>query len=795
MAAGAERAARRWVITGQVQGVGFRPLVCRLARELGLGGRVWNDAQGVVVEAEGPAAALTEWERRLRREAQAPARIESLAASTMAAVGANEFTIALSDVGPGTATGTVPAWVSPDLATCQACLAELHDPADRRHGYPFINCTRCGPRYTIIGGLPYDRPRTTMAAFTMCADCQREYEDAADRRFHAQPNACPRCGPRLTLWANGRSWGGAEALDQARQRLAAGAILAVKGLGGFHLACDAGDGAAVARLRQAKRRPAKPLAVMVLDLSTAGELGILSATEAALLASPRRPIVLLQRRAATGDPSGPGAEGNRAGDAAPPRVAAGVAPGQTTIGVFLPYTPLHHLLLAPPAPRALVLTSGNRGEEPLAIEDAVAEGWLAEPEPRLADAVLGHDRRIRCRADDSVLRVVGDAARMIRRGRGYTPEPLELGQSGAPVLGLGAEHKNAFCLTLDHFAILGPHVGDWDRYETEAAYAAALDNLLGLWGVQAQAVGFDPHPGYAVSAWGRRRFAAVPRYAVQHHHAHIVAVLAEHRRPGPVIGLALDGTGWGPDGAVWGGEVLCADLAGYRRWAHLRYLPLPGGEAAIREPWRVALGALREAVGEAAARAFPLPGVDPACRRGVEQLLARSTLMPRTSSGGRLFDAVAVLAGLGTRAEYEGQLAIALEAAATSDCRTDAYPIEIDVTHEIPWGLDTRPLIRAVHADLRRGVAVGAIAAGFHAALAQALEVVCRAVRARTGIGTVALGGGVWQNARLFGQLTEQLGDAGFEVLAPAAAPANDGGLGLGQAVAARARLAAGAAA
>lgn len=859
------------MITGQVQGVGFRPLVCRLARELGLAGRVWNDRHGVVVEAEGDLAALAEWERRLVAAAAAPARIATLTAEPMAPRGAEQFEIAASDAGEGgrkpgacgeaarggpgaagRAGGTpaprgaaeagalaraaggeaaghrplAPAWVPPDLATCAECLAEMQAPGNRRHGYPFINCTHCGPRYTIIGGLPYDRPQTTMAVFTMCPACQAEYDDAANRRFHAQPNACPECGPQLTLTAADGRWERAEALAEARRRLAAGEVVAIKGLGGFHLACDAANAAAVARLRRAKQRPAKPFAVMVRDLAAARELAEIGAEEAALLASAARPIVVVRARG-----TGHGAEeaGRRGGEEAPAGaragggVAAGVAPGQTTLGIFLPYTPLHHLLFQPPAPAVLVMTSGNRGEEPLAIADGAAEAWLREPEPRLAQAVLGHNRAIRWRADDSVVRVMGGAARVVRRGRGYAPEAMDVGGAAGdhapPVVGLGAESKNACCLTLDHFAVLGPHVGDWGRFETEAAYAAVLENLLSLWGVQPQAVGYDPHPGYAVSAWGRRRFARLPQIPIQHHHAHIAAVLAEHRRPGPVIGLAWDGTGWGPDGTVWGGEVLVADRRSFTRWAHLRQVPMPGGEQAVREPWRMALAQMWDAAG---ASTGELRAAAPAGRRrGVEQMLERGYPMPWTSSCGRLFDAVAALAGLGGEASYEGQLAVALEAAAEGsgaeaaaggraegegyavplnlgqrDAQAGGPPAPADpasgpAAPEAAWELDTRPLIRAVLADAARGEAAGRIAARFHTALAEAAMAACRAVRARTGIGTVALGGGSWQNARLLGETMAGLEAAGFEVLTAAQAPVNDGGLGLGQAVVAQALLSA----
>lgn len=822
------------MITGQVQGVGFRPLVCRLARELGLGGRVWNDRHGVVVEAEGPEAALAEWERRLVAAAAPPARIEALTAAVIAARGATGFAIAPSDTeaaeAGGEGRGAAPAWVPPDLATCAECRAEMSTPGDRRYGYPFINCTHCGPRYTIIGGLPYDRPQTTMAAFTMCPACQGEYDDPADRRFHAQPNACPDCGPQLTLTAVSGRWERGAALAEARRRLAAGQVVAIKGLGGFHLACDAANAAAVARLRWAKHRPAKPFALMVRDVTAAGERAEIGPAEAALLTSPARPIVILRakskrqraedREARAEEGTGDGGRG-RGGRAA--GLAAGVAAGQTTLGIFLPYTPLHHLLFQPPAPEVLVMTSGNRGEEPLAIADAVAEAWLDEPEPRLAQAVLGHNRAIRWRADDSVVRVSCGAARLLRRGRGYAPEALDLGGKGPPVVGLGAESKNACCLTLDHFAVLGPHVGDWGRFETEAAYAAVLENLLDLWGVQPQAVGYDPHPGFAVSAWGRRRFAGLPQIPVQHHHAHIAAVLAEHRRAGPVIGLAWDGSGWGPEGTVWGGEVLVADRRGFTRWAHLRPIAMPGGEQAVKEPWRMALAQMWDAAGAGPGRGLKpaatqaktcSPGIWAAVkesrRRGVEQMLERGYPMPRTSSCGRLFDAVGVLAGLGTEASYEGQLAVALEAAADEAAAEpganragggERYAMFLD---KLPgngrdaggppapaaaWEMDTRPLIRAVLADVARGEPAGRIALRFHAALAQAAVMACRAVRERTGIGTVALGGGSWQNARLLGLTLAGLAAAGFEVLTAAQAPVNDGGLGLGQAVVAQAWL------
>ncbi|MDP9020826.1 MAG: carbamoyltransferase HypF, partial [Actinomycetota bacterium] len=627
---------RRLRVTGTVQGVGFRPFVYRHAVALGLSGHVSNDSEGVLVEAEGTPEQLDELSRRLVEEPPPLARVATLEATPLPATGdGNSFRIVESRAERAPAVA-----VSVDVATCDDCLAELTDPADRRYGYPFTNCTNCGPRYTIIRSIPYDRPATTMAGFRMCDACAGEYSDPADRRFHAQPNACPACGPHLRLLGvDGRVVAErGEALDDAVKALLDGKILAVKGLGGYHLAADASDAGAVAELRRRKHRDDKPFAVMVPDLDAARALCRLSSDAEAALTSLRRPIVLAPRRPGTG------------------AVAEGVAPGLPELGLMLPYTPLHHLLLGGVG-RPLVMTSGNLSDEPIAHTDDDAVTRLGS----LVDAILAHDRPIHIRADDSVVRArPGGRTQMVRRSRGFAPEPLPLPRPARrQVLAVGAELKNTVSVAKDANVVASHHIGDLEHLAAHRSFLQATEHLCHLTGVEPEVVAHDLHPEYLSTKYALD--LDLPTVGVQHHHAHVASCLVEHGRTDPVLGIAFDGLGLGTDGTLWGGELLVADLRGFRRVGHLRSLPLPGGAQAIREPWRMALAWAHTALGPAAAARY---GESADERwRAVLALLERPET-PVTSSAGRLFDAVAALVGLRPRITYEGQAAIELEAAA-----------------------------------------------------------------------------------------------------------------------------------
>ena len=779
-------------VTGLVQGVGFRPFVYRLATDHGLAGWVRNTTGSVEITVEGEAAALEAFVRGLRSEAPPLALIGDVRQRALAPNGYTRFEI-LPSVDAAEAVQPVP----PDTAICPDCLRELFDPADRRYRYPFINCTHCGPRLTIITALPYDRPNTTLAPFALCPECAAEYADPADRRFHAQPVACPRCGPRLWLafgsrpdhvldpladrWPTGES-----ALRLARECLTGGCVLALKGLGGFQLACRADDAQAVRLLRDRKQRGDKPLALMVPDLEAAEALAELSPEERALLESRERPIVVLRRRP----------------EAA---LAAEVAPGQTTLGLMLPYTPLHYLLLErrPGYPTALVMTSGNLSNNPLITDNAAAVQQLAG----VADAFLLHDRDIQQRADDSVVRLVplglgsdapqidsGSEQVLLRRARGYAPRPVALPVEAPPLLATGAELKNTFALARGRAAYLSPHIGDLENFETLEAFEAGIAHYEQLFRTRPEVVAYDLHPDYLATRYAldRAEREDLRAIGVQHHHAHIAAAMADAGLSGdrPVIGLAADGTGYGPDGAIWGGEVLIADYAGYERASHLAYVPLPGGDAAVRDPWRMALAWLWRAGLDWAEDLPPVRHVlaDPhrgqATLAGVQHQLLRNINAPLTSSLGRLFDAVAALSGVCQRATYEGQAAIELEAAIRVEVAT-GYAYEVCATQ-----IDPTPVIAAVAADVRKGVPAGEIAARFHAGTAAMLLAAAQRARRETGLTTVALSGGVWQNATLLRRTTQLLRAAEFQVITHRQVPANDGGLALGQAAVAAARLA-----
>ena len=755
----------RITIRGTVQGVGMRPFVYRVARAEGVAGRVRNDARGVTIEAFGDPCALERFLGRLRAERPPASRFDEVVCEPIAPEPAREFLIVESEAaGAAGPRVSIPA----DLATCPDCLRELLDPRDRRHRYPFTNCTNCGPRFTLARGVPYDRALTTMAPFELCAACRREYQDPLDRRFHAEPNACPVCGPHLTLLApDGRVLAERDAaLVEAGRALARGEVVAVKGIGGFHLACDAGSSAAVARLRQRKHREEKPLAVMARDLAEAERLAILSGEERALLAAVERPIVLSERRA--GAP-----------------VAPEVAPDTPLIGLLLPYSPLHHLLLAE-AGRPLVMTSGNLSEEPIAYRDDEARARLAG----IADLLLVHDREIETRADDSVAKVVRGRPLLLRRSRGYTPRALPVRTPFArPTLACGAHLKNTFCLGVGDAAHLGPHIGDLENLETLESFEGAVARMERFLRTRPELLAHDLHPDYVSTRYAleRARAEGIPAVAVQHHHAHAAAAMAEHGLEGPVLALAWDGTGLGEDGAAWGGELLLASYQRFERLATFRPVPLAGGDRAIREPWRVALAALDDAFdGAPPLDALALFRHVPADQvRVVRRMIAERFNTPGAHGAGRAFDAVGALALARPRARYEGQVAMALDAAA-DPAEGGRYSYHLD-TSTLPWQLDLRPLLREVVRDLVERRPAGVVAARFHNALVAAAAELVRLAAARHGERPVVLTGGCFANARLAEGVHGAL-SPGFPVYLHGLVPPGDGGIALGQALVASAR-------
>ena len=788
-AAGGSAAARRIVVEGVVQGVGFRPFVWRLATELGLAGRVRNAAGRVEIEAAGDPRALAAFARRLRSEAPPRARVDAVITTPMAVGEAGNLSLPFA-IDESVSAAATERLFPPDIATCDDCLAEVLDPADRRYRYPFTNCTNCGPRATIIEELPYDRAQTTMRAFPLCPACAAEYADPANRRFHAEPVACPACGPRLAYRptdAPGATSLEGAALAAAAADLEVGRIVAIKGLGGYHLACDATDEAAVQRLRDRKRRWAKPFAIMVADLPAVERLARVGATERALLGGPERPIVLLQAR--------------RRGT---PRLAPSVAAGNHRLGIFLPYTPLHHLLLAAVG-RPIVLTSGNQSDEPLATDDADAADRLAG----LADAFLVHDREIRARYDDSVSRVVAGRASIVRRGRGYAPEALELPVAAPrPLLAVGAELKHTFTLARGRRAHVAPHNGDLEDLATHRAFTDGLEHLGRLLALEPEVAAHDLHPEYLSTKYAVAHFPAGRRIAVQHHHAHVASCAAEHGITAPFIGVAYDGLGMGDDGTLWGGEIFAADLVGYRRLARFGRAPLPGGALAVKRPWRMALGYLLAAeapagAGNAPAGAGDAPEgaidpdlvgafvarLDPREVAVLRTQVARRLNAPLASSAGRLFDAAAALLGLRDVAEYEAQAAIDLEIAA-GERSAPALPTRLARVDGL-LVYDPRPTLRALLEGVAAGRAVGPLAAAFHETIAEVTRELVAAAAAETGLRTVCLSGGVFQNRRLASTLLRRLARDGFEVFINRRVPVNDGGISYGQAAIAAARMAA----
>ena len=747
-------------VEGVVQGVGFRPYVHRLAVANDLRGLVRNDVGGVHIDVEGDAHGVDEFCRLLPLDPPALATIARLRMEAAAPRAYGVFWIAPSE----TASRAQPAAsIPPDAATCDACLTELFDAENRRFGHPFITCTECGPRFTIVDETPYDRARTSMAAFPLCVHCMREYDDPADRRFHAESIACPGCGP--TLVARGavdsdRTALGRCALEMAIESLRAGQVVAVMALGGFHLACDATDEAAVLRLRQRKHRPAKPFAVMVRDVRTAAALCDMSSDERAVLESPARPIVLLTRRPEAG-------------------IAGSVAPGSPTLGVMLPSTPLHHLLLAA-LDRPLVMTSGNRAGDPVAIDDAGALDALGG----IADLFLTHDRRIAARCDDSIVRVIAQAPSVVRRSRGYVPRAIPLPfPVPCPVLAVGGHLKNTICVAHGADAHLSAHVGDLDSAAARAAIRLVIDATLRTLDVRPRAIAHDLHPDFAstqVAAAFAAEHGIALRVPVQHHHAHVAACVAEYAVREPVIGVAFDGAGLGTDGAIWGGEFLAVDGAHFTRCGHLAYVALPGGDAAARRPWRAAAAHVaRLHTGSRPQVAVRPAEVGEEEWRLVRQLVERPGRAPRTSSVGRLFDAVASLVGLCHVASFEGEAAMALEAAAGAR-RERGYPVAL--SDGVTWTAEPATILEGVLADLARGRDRGEIAAAFHAALRDLIVLGCERVRESASLDTVVLTGGVFVNRRLTESARDALIARRFRVLVPRLAPSNDGGLSLGQA-------------
>jgi len=850
---------RRIHITGIVQGVGFRPFVYQLATHYGLPGWVCNTSSGVEIEVEGDRASLDAFQHALVAKAPPLAHIDRLTAVDSHPTGYTTFEIRHSVAQAGQFQP-----LSPDISTCPDCLRELFDPANRRYGYPFTNCTHCGPRFTIIQDIPYDRPNTTMRPFAMCPACQSEYDNPSDRRFHAQPNACPVCGPRVQLVAgtleNSEELGGTqslseesgfdvrsnfqgcsrdlmgeEALRRTQELLSAGKIVAVKGLGGFHLACDALNDAAVQTLRERKGRVDKPFALMMPDIKTVEQYCYVDDAERALLTSRERPIVLLRAR-----PHIP--------------ISKHVAPNNPFLGVMLPYTPLHYLLMAESRGQmaetplaadrtpsalsyrlsAIVMTSGNYSEEPIATDNDEALSRLSA----LADAFLLHNRDIFARCDDSVMRVFRGQEMPLRRSRGYAPFPVRLPFKVRQVLAVGGELKNTFCLTREDYAFLSQHIGDMENLETLRSFEAMVEHFKRTFRIEPEIIAHDMHPGYlstryAQSVAGYKLKVEGPESStlhlqpVQHHHAHIAACMAEHGLTEPVIGVAFDGTGYGADGHIWGGEFLVCDYAGFRRAAHLAYVPLPGGDAATRRPYRIAWSQLHHAYGTVEVDVPALRGLSQMERRIVQQQIEKGLNAPLTSSMGRLFDAVSALVGVRHEVNYEAQAAIELEMLAAEGVE-EAYPWDYQPSPPAPFSLtgrggdndglpssygvqsaaravrsapcggerpgerveyriDPAPLIRAIVADLQAGVSAPIISARFHNAIAEMIRAVCLLIREQTGLNQVCLSGGVFQNITLLGGTWDRLQAVGFEVFIHRRVPANDGGIALGQAMIAHA--------
>jgi hydrogenase maturation protein HypF len=756
----ADRVVKRKTIeiTGIVQGIGYRPFVYNLALALSIKGWVLNNEKGVLIDAEGEDGALRRFIEGLADLAPPLARIETLKATSLEPQNYSCFEIRQSE---GTSEGFT--LIAPDVATCDACLAELFSPSDFRHRYPFINCTHCGPRFTIIKDIPYDRHKTTMAPFTMCPICRKEYENPVDRRFHAQPNACPACGPSLRLIDRKGSTLQGDALDSTLGLLFQGSIVAVKGIGGFHLVCSAQNHGAVSTLRSRKFREDKPFAVMCRDLREVRAHCHVHEEEERLLCSPERPIVLLNRR-----------EGSS--------IAPAVAPFQKTLGVMLPYSPLHHLLLHGPL-KSLVMTSGNISDEPIAYKNEEACHRLSE----IADFFLLHDRDIHMRCDDSVVRVFQDRPYMLRRSRGYVPFPIKLSHDLEMILACGGELKNTFALSRGPYVFVSHHIGDLENMETLLSFEQGIEHFKNLFSIEPKAVAYDLHPEYLSTKYALS-LTGIPKVGVQHHHAHVVSAMAENGLDGDVIGVALDGTGFGIDGTIWGGEFLRANLSDFERVGHLKQVPMPGGAMAIKEPWRMAFAYLLEAFGDKATD-LELDWIkrrDPQKCGVLEGMIEKGVNCPLTSSMGRLFDAVSSLLSVRDTVNYEGQAAIELEMIADPENKEE-YPFEIREKKQ-PMVVDPKEMVRGIVQDLIRGRSPSRISGKFHRTVARLVVEMCRRIRSDMGLDRVALSGGVFQNILLLTLVFEGLKEAGFKVYTHHLVPTNDGGISLGQAVIAHMR-------
>jgi hydrogenase maturation protein HypF len=779
---------RRIEVSGIVQGVGFRPYVHKLAVDGRLTGTIANTSSGVTIEVQGPQASVHDFLRRLPLEAPPLAHITDVSVRDLRCNGDREFRIIASRTGEAVHT-----LIPPDIATCDGCVRELLDPKDRRYRYPFINCTNCGPRFTIIRDIPYDRMGTSMAVFSMCPMCQGEYEDPRNRRFHAQPNACWDCGPQLQFWdREGQLLQNEDPILAAVSALKAGQIVAIKGLGGFHLAADGTNAGAVNLLRERKRRVEKPFAIMVPSLEVAKELCEVGETECDALQSGQRPIVLVRRK-----------EGEV--------VAEEVAPYNRDLGIFLPYTPLHHLLFAQGAFKALVMTSGNLSEEPIAIDNDEARARLGG----LADYFLVHNREILLRCDDSVVRVSPaggssasstnplrtlrsevfnrrdrrDAAEFaekvqhLRRSRGFVPVPIFLQRRVPPILAVGGELKNTICLTKDNHAFLSQHIGDLENLESYKFFEDAIDHLERILEIKPEIVAHDLHPDYFSTQWALQQ-KGLELVGVQHHHAHIASCMAENHLDTSVIGFALDGTGYGTDGKIWGGEVLITNYAGFERAAHFEYVPLPGGAAAIHEPWRMAVSYLAHHFRHNFLN-FKLPFLSGIEHQKIElllQVIDRRVNSPLTSSCGRLFDAVAALVGIRQQINYEAQAAVELEMAIGDSNEDEVYPFDLTRDSD-SWIIGTRPLFQSILCDVSLGAPAPLISARFHNGLVAVLAKIAVLLRERTGLDRVCLSGGTFNNSYLVEHLRGRLLNDGFQVFTQNEVPSGDGGLSLGQAM------------
>ncbi|MFH1675214.1 MAG: carbamoyltransferase HypF [Pseudomonadota bacterium] len=745
-------------VNGIVQGVGFRPFVFQRAQYYGLKGDVANASSGVIIHVEGNEEKIQAFIQDLTEEGPPLSRITEISTSNEPVRGYEQFTIRESKEGSSRST-----LISPDMAICDDCLQELFDPNDRRYHYPFINCTNCGPRYTIIDDIPYDRPKTSMKHFKMCLECRKEYDDPANRRFHAQPNACKICGPNVSFYNNQRTRVPAQdPIKRTADFLKKGYIVAIKGLGGFHLAADAENNDAVIRLRQRKHREEKPFALMSYDLDRVRRYAHIEPDEEVLLTSPQRPVVLLKKR----DPN---------------PLSPEISPRNKNFGAMLPYTPLHYLLLDYDF-TALVMTSGNINEEPIAIDNDEAFERLGA----IADYFLIHNRDIYLRSDDSIVRSVDEAIRIIRRSRGYIPTPVFLKEEVPQILACGAELKNTVCLTKGKNAFLSQHIGDLENLETYRFLELTVRHMKRILDIDPQIVAYDLHPDYLSTRYAREQ-KGIKKIAVQHHHAHIVSCMAENRLDGPVIGLSLDGTGYGTDGRIWGGEVLIVEAHQFTRAAHLAYFPMPGGAAAIKEPWRMAVSYLYQTFGEAF-HDLDLPllqGLEKKKIRVVLEMISKQVNTPQTSSLGRLFDGVAAILGIRDRVAYEGQAAMELEMAIRKETE-ESYDYEWDEGKDL-YQIPIHPIIRGVVKDMGNGLPVSDISSKFHMTLMRLFSDLCAHLRKETGLNRVALSGGVFQNVTLLAGLRKTLEYKGLQVFTHRLVPTNDGGISLGQAVAAAA--------